>query len=189
LSVPAGELSRGRLNAGRNDARVVLCKRCACIGKTSVRHDLMGRCGLLLLAFLALAAAVLGCGSSHAARGSSTSTSVVPPDHRSPDPSRALADPSVAEIGRRACSDMSPREAAARFASAARRAGVRASFIAMAVHPPASVQRSAGYPRLVAALYASTLPEAEQAQAAAECARELAAGSHGDGALSIRAGR
>jgi hypothetical protein len=70
---------------------------------------------------------------------------------------------------------MTPREAAARFAAGARRAGVKKRFAELAADPPPSVAESPGYPRLVGALYASTVPGPRRAEAAAGCVRELAA--------------
>jgi len=70
---------------------------------------------------------------------------------------------------------MTPREAADHFVAAARRAGVTKRFAELAADPPPSVAESPGYPRLVGALYAATVPDPRRAEAAAGCAKELAA--------------
>ncbi|HEY2715589.1 MAG TPA: hypothetical protein VGI73_05140 [Solirubrobacterales bacterium] len=77
--------------------------------------------------------------------------------------------------GRRACRGLSPLEGAHRFEDDARRAGVRRAFIAEVSDPTLAVEESAGYPALVAALYATTQPERVRRGAAAGCAEELAA--------------
>lgn len=77
--------------------------------------------------------------------------------------------------GRRACRGLEPARAAERFEAAARRAGAHARFIALVTRPTPTVERSPGYPRLVAAFYATTRPEPQRALAAAGCAEELAA--------------
>ena len=77
------------------------------------------------------------------------------------------------EVGRTACEGMTPLEAAARYEVRARAAGVGREFARYVAHPPASVERSNGYPRLVAALYASTLPGGDRGAAAAGCTEEL----------------
>jgi len=70
---------------------------------------------------------------------------------------------------------MEPVEAALHFKAAARRAGAHRRFIALVTEPTPAVERSPAYPRLVAAFYATTLPEPQRALAAAGCAEELAA--------------
>lgn len=87
----------------------------------------------------------------------------------------SLADRPAREAGRRACAGMEPQEAAHLYAKAALKAGVRKRFADLVTEPTEAIEGSPGYPRLVAALYATTVPEARRAQAAAGCAEELAA--------------
>jgi hypothetical protein len=70
---------------------------------------------------------------------------------------------------------MQPVEAALRFKDAAKRAGAHQRFVALVTEPTPAVERSPGYPRLVAAFYATSLPSPERTLAAAGCAEELAA--------------
>jgi hypothetical protein len=81
---------------------------------------------------------------------------------------------SVREAGREACRGASPLEIARRYEASATDAQVRKRFAELVAHPTAALEKSPGYPRLVAALYASTVPVAQRAQAAAGCAEELA---------------
>jgi hypothetical protein len=78
------------------------------------------------------------------------------------------------EVGRAACAGMTPQQAAKRFELVARRSGVGKQFAAFVADPPPTVENSPGYPRLVAAVYAATLPAPQRADAAAGCAEELA---------------
>jgi hypothetical protein len=89
-------------------------------------------------------------------------------------PSRAQARAWRA-IGRRACHGLLPIEAARQFEQDARSAGTQERFIELVTEPDAAVEQSPGYPRLVAAFYATTLPEPQRVLAAAGCAQELAA--------------
>jgi len=138
----------------------------------------MGRvaCALVLLALLA----PMGCG------GGGDDTAPSPTASESGDPSATTtrgpaAQPSDRQAqawqaaGRRACRGMDPVEAARHFEAPARRAGAHQRFIALVTEPTADVERSPGYPRLVAAFYATTRPEPQRALAAAGCAEELAA--------------
>jgi hypothetical protein len=75
---------------------------------------------------------------------------------------------------------------AEKFSVAAHQAGAAKHFIELVVEPSAAVQASPGYPRLVAALYATTLPESERTPAAAGCVEELTAPEEGDKAASGR---
>ena len=84
---------------------------------------------------------------------------------------------------------MTPLEAARHFEAAALRAGVTKRFAKLATEPTAEVKASTGYPRLAAAIYATTTPEKGRAQAAAGCAEELAADGEGGEAASERAGQ
>jgi hypothetical protein len=70
---------------------------------------------------------------------------------------------------------MRPLEAALHFKAAAERAGAHQRFVELVTEPTAAIAQSPGYPRLVAAFYATSLPEPQRAAAAAGCAEELAA--------------
>jgi hypothetical protein len=70
---------------------------------------------------------------------------------------------------------MTPLEAAHRFRSGAENAGAHARFLELVTEPTSTVEHSPGYPRLVAALYATSRPPSQRALAAAGCAQELAA--------------
>ena len=74
-----------------------------------------------------------------------------------------------------ACSGMTPLEAARHFEADARRAGASRRFVELVTEPTPAVESSPGYPRLVAAFYATTLPPARRSAAATVCAEELAA--------------
>lgn len=115
-----------------------------------------------------------GCGGGGSAEDASTAKTAAAKNAAAgtgPPPAKAHG-PRAA--GQRACHGLSALEAAHRFAVDARRAGVRQLFIAEVNHPAPAVEGSAGYPRLVAALYATTLPARVRAEAAAGCAEELA---------------
>jgi hypothetical protein len=77
--------------------------------------------------------------------------------------------------GRQACRGLEPVEAARRFEAAARRAGAHERFIGLVTEPTPAVEHTPGYPRLVAAFYATTRPGPQRTLAAAGCAEELAA--------------
>jgi hypothetical protein len=83
------------------------------------------------------------------------------------------------ELGRRACAGLTPLEAAKRFELPARRAGVEKEFAEFVADPPPQTLESSGYPRLVAAVYAETVPAKQREEAAAGCAEELALSSSG----------
>ncbi|HEU4737938.1 MAG TPA: hypothetical protein VFS54_02520 [Solirubrobacterales bacterium] len=70
---------------------------------------------------------------------------------------------------------MQPAEAALHFKAAAEQAGAHGRFVELVTKPPPAVEQSPGYPRLVAAFYATALPPPQRALAAAGCAEELAA--------------
>lgn len=99
-----------------------------------------------VLATSVLAVAVAGCGGSDEKTSSTT-----------------------------ACSGMTPLEAAQHYERAARSAGASKRFVELVTEPTPEVEASPGYPRLVGAFYASTLPPKERAAAAAACAKDLAA--------------
>ena len=91
--------------------------------------------------------------------------------------------------GRKACQGMTPLQAARHFEAAARQAGVTKRFAKLATEPSAKVESSSGYPRLAAAIYATTTPEKSRAQAAAGCAEELAVNGEDGEATSERTGQ
>lgn len=76
---------------------------------------------------------------------------------------------------RHPCRGMTPTEAAHYYKGAARQAGASRRFVELVTEPMPAVESSPGYPRLVGAFYASTLPPKKRAAAAAACAKELAA--------------
>jgi len=107
---------------------------------------------------------------------------------------QSSAKPAVGENaaraeGRSACQGMTPLEAARHFKAGARRAGVTKRFAELVTEPTPEVEASSGYPRLVGALYATTVPEKGRAEAAAGCAEELAADGEGGGVSSERTGQ
>ena len=144
-----------------------------------------GRDGLVgLCAACALIAPVMeGCGGTgEGTQAAPTAAATSPPVVGSPStghgPAVHLSSKQVRTfrlIGRRACRGMTPIEAAERFKTVARRAGAQKRFIELVTEPTPTVERSVGYPQLVAAFYATTLPESERTSAAAACAKELAA--------------
>ncbi len=89
-------------------------------------------------------------------------------------------------LGSRACRGMTSLQAAERFRPKVRRAGVQRRFVKAVTEPTSAVEASPGYPRLVAAFYATTLPESERTPAAAGCAEELVAYREGGKASSDR---
>lgn len=88
-------------------------------------------------------------------------------------------DQSTGQAGRvdehHPCTGMTPIEAARHYKAAARQAGASKRFVELVTEPTPAVESSPGYPRLVGAFYANTLPPKKRAAAAADCARELAA--------------
>jgi hypothetical protein len=149
------------------------------------------KCAALFL----VAAAFAGCGGegddgapreSLGASGASVrsqSQSVPGLDAASPVARRAR------EAGRRACHGQTPIEVAHRYRAIAHQSGARRRFAAFVVDPTPEIAESPGYPRLVAALYATTVSASQREQAAAGCAEELAAASHGGEAQSKRTGQ
>lgn len=94
-----------------------------------------------------------------------------------PEPAEPSAEPAQSwkAIGQRACQGMTPLEAALHFKASAKEAGAEKRFIELVTKPSQEVEQSPGYPRLVAALYSTTLPVSRRAAAASGCAEELAA--------------
>lgn len=135
----------------------------------------LGLCISFLFALLALA----GCGGeADTTAGSSgsplttTSSSAGRGPAASPSPEQAMA---WRDAGRSACEGMRPLEAALHFKAAVERTGAHQRFVELVTEPTAAIEQSPGYPRLVAAFYATTRPEPQRALAAAGCAEELAA--------------
>ena len=141
---------------------------------------------LVLASVLALA----GCGSGDDGT-SSTVAGTTQAEHHSAEAAGAATahDESARAAGRKACKGMTPLEVARHFEAAARRAGATKRFVQLATEPSAKVESSAGYPRLAAAIYATTTPEKSRAQAAAGCAEELAVNGEDGEAAPERAGQ
>ncbi|HET9593730.1 MAG TPA: hypothetical protein VFP17_12535 [Solirubrobacterales bacterium] len=140
------------------------------------------------LAFASLLA-LAGCGSGGDTT-SSTGTRATTAHH--PAATAAAASPHDATAraaGRRACAGMTPLEAARHYEAAARSAGVTKRFAKLVTEPTAKVESSSGYPRLAAALYATTTPAKGRADAAAGCAEELAVDGEDGEAMPRRAGQ
>jgi hypothetical protein len=135
--------------------------------------------GLLVLVLLVVAMA--GCGDGD--DSTTVPTKAAPVDRALPD--GTAAGPAGAK-GRRACQGLTPLQAAQRYRKAARRAGATKLFIASVAEPDPATETSPGYPRLVAALFATTVPPRDQTEAAAGCAEELAASIKGGGTASAR---
>jgi hypothetical protein len=139
--------------------------------------------GLLLLSF-----ASVGCG------GGTETTSTAPVASGSGETDQTVALPAAEaadarKAGQQACDGMTPLEAAKHFEEPARRAGVDKDFAKFVAEPSAATVNSPGYPRLVAATYASTLPVKQRPEAAAGCAESLASRSSGGQGSSKRATR
>lgn len=131
----------------------------------------------LTLSLLVLAGCGGGGGSTSVSDGGATAASRQGATSRS-KPQRPISGrraSAARERGRGDCRGLTPYEAASRFKRAAREAGARKRFLELVTEPAAPVAKSAGYPRLVASLYSITVPPAQQAEAAAGCAEELAA--------------
>lgn len=134
------------------------------------------RCGVLSVLGLISLLSLVGCGGG----GGRTSALGAAGTAWSGSPASAQVHPHQATVsdaraaGRRACRGVNPLEIAQRYERAAVASGVSKKFAALAADPTASMRSSAGYPRLVAAIYVGTLPASQRAQAAAGCAEELA---------------
>lgn len=141
-----------------------------------------------LALFLLLAAALGGCGEGGDSTGAATAPASREQAPSQAKPNTAQSPAALArEIGQKACAGMTPLQAAKRYELAARRAGATREFAALVADPPPAVKSSPGFPRLVAALYATTLPARQRADAAAGCVEELASRSSGRQASSDRA--
>jgi hypothetical protein len=143
------------------------------------------RLGLHWVALTIAVLAFAGCGGGGGEDGSSTTRSETSEKsgYGKPGANTAPATSPSADraraAGRRACRGQTPAEVAYRYRAIARRPGERRRFAALVVDPTPAIEESPGYPRLVAAFYATTVPAPVRAQAAAGCAEELAAASHG----------
>jgi hypothetical protein len=141
---------------------------------------------LVLTSVLALA----GCGSGD---DGTTSTADLTKSPERPSAERtqlaAIQGAAARAKGRKACEGMTPLEVARHYQAAAREAGVTKRFAQLATEPSAKVQSSSGYPRLAAAIYATTTPEKSRAAAAAGCAEVLAADGEGGEVSSERTGQ
>ncbi len=149
----------------------------------------VGRTTCTALAFASLLA-LAGCGGGD----DGTSSTVARTTHAEQGSAEVAGaayahDAAARAIGRKACQGMTPLEAARHFEAAARRAGVTKRFAKLATEPTAKVESSSGYPRLAAAIYATTVPEKGRAAAAAGCAEVLAADGEGGGVSSERTGQ
>ncbi len=168
--------------------------------------------GISLAVLLAVPVALSGCGGAERTTASAAPTasarsaathpsapkarnaplSTTTPE-RSPGTERPQTDtqPPAAvaarEAGQKACRGVTPREVAKRYEQPAQDSGVDRKFAELVANPPATTQSSKGYPRLVAALYASTVPVAQRAAAAAGCAEELGPSNHREQASPNRA--
>lgn len=133
-----------------------------------------GLCIVCLLALLALA----GCSGEGDSTDSSRPEGSASPTSSGQGPAaRPAAEEARAwrATGRAACAGMQPVEVARHFKEAAERAGAHGRFVGLVTEPTAAVEQSPGYPKLVAAFYATTLPAPQRTLAAAGCAEELAA--------------
>jgi hypothetical protein len=131
---------------------------------------------LCVTLILASALALPGCGGDEAQTsspaGAPKASGQAPVNA---DGSIAAQEDSARAAGRLACHGMAPLAAAMRFESGALRSGVTKHFAKLVTEPTPRVEASPGYPRLVAALYATTVPVKGRAEAAAGCAEMLAA--------------
>jgi hypothetical protein len=134
------------------------------------------RLGMFCAALALTTPAVSGCGDAVTV-ATTAGGAATPRTDASPPSAAALR--AAREAGRLACRGKTPLQAAHRYLPAAKRAGVRRHFATLVADPPAAIADSSGYPRLVAALYATTVPGPERREAAAGCAEELAAPGRG----------
>jgi hypothetical protein len=135
------------------------------------------------VALLVAALGLLGCGSG----GGTTDAGATGAPTSEPASEQLPPAAGARRAGQRACAGMTPLEAARHFEGPARKAGVKVNFAKFVAQPPSSTINSPGYPRLVAAIYASTLPPKQRAEAAAGCAERLALSSSGGQGSSKRA--
>ena len=149
----------------------------------------LGLCALCAL----FASALAGCGgvdTSSSAREAAPQVVGAPSSgHGTPEHLSRKQVWAFHLIGRRVCKGMTALEVAEKFKAKARHAGAQKRFLELVTEPTPAVEASSGYPQLVAAFYATTLPESERAPAAAGCAAELAASREGGEASSDRTGQ
>lgn len=134
-----------------------------------------------LLVAVFMVTAMAGCGDGHGS--TSAQTKAAPANEELPNEE---TDGRARAAGRRACDGLTPIEAAERYRRGARRAGATKVFVAAVAEPDTATETSPGYPRLVAALFATTVSPRDQSEAAAGCAEELAASIKGGGTASAR---
>jgi hypothetical protein len=147
----------------------------------------VGRTTCAALAFASLLA-LAGCGAGDGDASSTAARTMPAEQHPAGAAGTANAHAAARAMGREACEGMTPLEAARRYESAARNAGVTKRFAKLVTEPAPEVEASSGYPRLAAALYATITPEKGRAQAAAGCAEELAVDGE-DGEVSSERAR
>jgi hypothetical protein len=151
-------------------------------------HAPVRRIGGIISAVLVLG--LLGCGGDD-----EQTTSAADLTNSSERPSAETAGSAAAQgdaaraAGRKACEGMTPLEAARHYEASARKAGATKGFVELSTEPSAKVESSSGYPRLAAAIYATTTPVKSRAQAAAGCAEVLAADGEGGEVSSERTGQ
>jgi hypothetical protein len=137
------------------------------------------RRSVAVVAALIGAALLIGCGGAIQATDEGRVPKASPREAdvgRTQEPGRGRSrEISAHRRGQRACSGLTPLEAAERYRSAALKAGVTRRFAALVVEPSSSVEQSLGYPRLVGAFYATTVAGPERREAASGCAEELTA--------------
>jgi hypothetical protein len=157
--------------------------------RSLMRHTL--GVGALALTVLALTSAGCGGGGDRSTATLTGTSGEVGHGREKQDPSQVASSPTInpRAAGHRACRGATPVEVARRYQVIAHRRGPRKRFAELVVHPSPEVESSPGYPRLVAALYATTVPAGQRTQAAEGCVEELAAASHGGKAPSSRMGQ
>jgi hypothetical protein len=125
-------------------------------------------------ALIAFGGLANGCGGDVAARAGSTDPGGIKTAAGAIGLGPAATDAARAK-GRKACAGGDPLKVARAFAASARRSGTTRHFVDLVADPAPSVAASPAYPRLVASLYATTLPPRERPPAAAGCVEELTA--------------
>lgn len=138
-------------------------------GGESLKHQFLSA-----LSVLGAVLALSGCGGDGGPATATVTSAVSRTDAPAPGSGAKGSVSGARAAGRRACRGADPLEIARRYESSAQAAGASKQFVALAAHPTPAMRRSAGYPRLAAAIYAATRPPSQRAQAAAGCAEELA---------------
>src|ERR1700743_3124221 len=112
-----------------------------------------------------------GCGSGGGSVEAASTANTGPAKSATAGAAPRLTNPhGVRDARQRAGQGLTPSEPAHRFAGEAQKTRASRVFIAEVIHPAPAVEKSAGYPRLVAALYALTQPGRGRKEAAAGCA-------------------